>query len=214
METTGDWENWFRHVGKNWDNVLIASTGPRGDPTLNGLSIGEAAARRNVRPWDLFFDLVQESDAFVCPRSMDEEQKRLALGAPFVAIDTDAAPINPASVATGLAQSFHPRALGTFPRVLARYVREEKVLPLEEAIRRMSSLAANRLKLLDRGRIAPGMKADVVIFDANRIQDTATFTRPLSYPEGIEYVLVNGKLAIDGAKATGVLAGTVIRNRR
>jgi N-acyl-D-aspartate/D-glutamate deacylase len=213
IETTSDWENWYRHVGKNWDNVLIASAGPKGDAALSGLSIQEVASRRGADAWDVFFDLIQGADVFVCPRSMDEEQKRQALRAPFVAIDTDAAPINPATAAMSLSQSYHPRAFGAFPRVLAQYVREERVISLEDAVRKMSSLAANRLKLMDRGRIGSGMKADIVIFDPNKIQDKATFAKPLSFSVGIDYVLVNGKLAIDGAHSTGALAGTVIRNR-
>jgi N-acyl-D-aspartate/D-glutamate deacylase len=95
--------------------------------------------------------------------------------------------------------------------VLAKYVREEKIIPLEMAIRKMTSLPANRLKLYDRGRIAPGMAADLVIFDPNTIQDTATFTKPLSFPTGISYVLVNGKIAVDHGQQTGELAGKVLR---
>jgi N-acyl-D-aspartate/D-glutamate deacylase len=96
--------------------------------------------------------------------------------------------------------------------VLAKYVREEKIITLEMAIRKMTSLPANRLKLYDRGRIAPGMAADLVVFDQNTIQDTATFTKPLSFPTGISYVLVNGKIAVDHGQATGELAGRVLRN--
>ena len=211
MESNGNWENWYRHIGKNWDHVLIASTGPKGEPNLIGLSIQEAASQQEMDPWSMFFNLIQRSDVFVCPQSMDEEQKKEALRASFVAIDTDAAPINPATAAMSLAESYHPRAFGTFPRVLAKYVREEKVISIEAAVRKMSSLAANRLKLWDRGRIAPGMKADVVIFDPGKVQDTATFTKPLSQSVGIDYVLVNGQLVIDGGHMTAALPGMVIR---
>jgi N-acyl-D-aspartate/D-glutamate deacylase len=106
----------------------------------------------------------------------------------------------------------HPRAFGSFPRVLAQYVRQDRVIGLEEAIRKMTSLAANRLRLYDRGRIAPGMAADLVVFDPARIQDTATFTKPLSFPEGISHVLVNGQLAVENGRGTSAMSGRVLRH--
>lgn len=214
IETTSDWENWYRHVGKNWDNVLISSAGPRSQANLNGLSIQEVAAKRGVDPWTTFFDLVQGGEVFVSPKSMNEEQKQQALRAAFVAIDTDAAPINPTTAAANLAESYHPRAFGAFARVLAKYVREDKVISLEEAIRKMSTLPANRLKLYDRGRISSGMMADLVVFDPSLVQDTATFAKPLSYSVGFDYVLVNGQFVIDGGRSTGNLPGAVIRIRQ
>jgi N-acyl-D-aspartate/D-glutamate deacylase len=158
-------------------------------------------------PWTTFFDLVQSGDVSVNPKSMNEEQKHLALRAEFISFCTDSEPIDIAH-----ATNAHPRAFGSFPRVLAKYVREEKIITLEMAIRKMTSLPANRLKLYDRGRIAPGMAADLVVFDQSTIQDTATFTKPLSFPTGISYVLVNGKIAVDHGQATGELAGRVLRN--
>jgi len=214
IETTSDWENWYRHVGKNWDNVLISSAGPRSQANLTGLSIQEVAAKGGVDPWTTFFDLVQGGEVFVSPKSMNEEQKQKALRTSFVAIDTDAAPINPTTAAANLAESYHPRAFGAFARVLAKYVREDKVIGLEDAIRKMSTLPANRLKLYDRGRISLGMMADLVVFDPSRVQDTATFTKPLSYSVGFDYVLVNGQLVIDGGRSTGNLPGAVIRLRQ
>ncbi len=116
-------------------------------------------------------------------------------------IETDTPPVN---IAT--AKSTHPRALGAFPRVLAKYVRDEKVLTLEDAIRRMTSMVANRLGLTDRGRIAPDMAADLVLFDPARIQDEATFEQPLRFSSGVDYLLINGQLSIDNGQATGALA--------
>jgi N-acyl-D-aspartate/D-glutamate deacylase len=139
---------------------------------------------------------------------MDEAQKHLALRTPFVSFCTDASPTN-ITTATGA----HPRAFGSFPRVLAQYVRHDHVIGLEEAIRKMTSLPANRLSLFDRGRIAPGMAADLVVFDPARIQDTATFTRPLAFPEGIAHVLVNGQFAVLDGRGTKTLAGQVLRHR-
>jgi N-acyl-D-amino-acid deacylase len=206
IETTSDWENWYRHVGSNWDNVLVARVPPRGDKRFEGKSIAEIAKMRGTDEWNTFFDLVASGEVSVNPKSMNEEQKHLALRAEFISFCTDSEPID---IAT--ATSAHPRAFGSFPRVLAKYVREEKIITLEMAIRKMTSLPANRLKLFDRGRIAPGMAADLIVFDPNTIQDTATFSKPLAFPTGISYVLVNGKIAVEQGRSTGELAGKVLR---
>ncbi len=153
-----------------------------------------------------FFDLVQLNGVDVDPKSMDENQKQEALRAFFVSIDSDAEPMNPA-----VATYAHPRTFGTFPRILAKYVREEKVITLENAIREMTSLPANQLKQWDRGRISPGMVADLIIFDPAKVTDTATFAKPLSYAEGMDFVVVNGQVVIDQGKSTGALAGKVVR---
>jgi N-acyl-D-aspartate/D-glutamate deacylase len=139
---------------------------------------------------------------------MNEEQKREALRAPFVAIDCDDAPTNPATAA-----SAHPRAFGTFPRVLAKYVRDEKVIPLEDAIRKMTSLPANRLRLWNRGRINPGLVADLVIFDPSKVQDLATFEKPLVQSVGMDYVIISGRPVIDATKLIDIRPGEVIRLR-
>jgi N-acyl-D-aspartate/D-glutamate deacylase len=137
---------------------------------------------------------------------MNEEQKHLAMRTEWISFCTDAPPTN-ILTATGA----HPRAFGSFPRVLGKYVREEKIITLETAIRKMTSLAANRLKLYDRGRIAAGMAADLVIFDQDKIQDTATFEKPLSFPQGISYVLVNGSLVVEDGKTTSSKPGKVLK---
>jgi N-acyl-D-aspartate/D-glutamate deacylase len=206
VETTSDWENWYRHVGRDWANVLVASVPDKLDKSYEGRSIAEIARLRGVDDWTAFFDLVEAGGVSVNPQSMNEEQKHQALRAPFVSICTDAAPMNVSNTS-----SAHPRAFGSFPRVLARYVRQEKVIPLEEAIHRMTALPANRLRLFRRGRLAPGMKADLVIFDPDSIEDRASFERPVAYPEGLPYVLVNGKLVIDGGKVTAEMPGKVLR---
>jgi len=107
----------------------------------------------------------------------------------------------------------HPRAYGTFPRVLGEYVRQQQLLPLETAIHKMTQMPARRLGLTDRGVLREGAVADVVIFDATTVKDQATFTEPHQYPLGIETVVVNGTVAVDGGKATGVRAGRVITRR-
>jgi N-acyl-D-aspartate/D-glutamate deacylase len=208
VESTSDWENWYRHVGSNWDNVLVASVGS-GDKRFEGKSIAEIARLRGSGEWTTFFDLVAANNVSVNPKSMDEAQKHLALRTEWVSVCTDAAPTD-IRTATGA----HPRAFGSFVRVLSLYVRDEKVLSWESAVRKMSSLAANRLSLFDRGRIALGMAADIVVLDAGRLADRASFTNPLAFPEGISYVLVNGVPVIDGGRLTDANPGRVLRPLR
>jgi N-acyl-D-aspartate/D-glutamate deacylase len=193
-------------VGKSWDNVLVVQVPAKLDKRYEGKSVQEIAALRGTDVWDTFFYLVQQGGVDVDPKSMNEEQKQQALRAPFVSIGSDAEPMNP-TVSTYA----HPRTFGTFPRILAKYVREEKVISLETAIREMTSLPANQLKLWNRGRVAPGFAADLVLFDPAKVADTATFAKPMSYSVGMEYVLINGQLAIDRGQTTGILAGKVIR---
>lgn len=209
IETTSDWENWYQHVGRSWDRVLITAVRAEEDRPLVGHSVRDAAQLLGKNEWDAFFDLVQRGGVSVAPESMNEEQKQQAMRAPFVMFDTDAAPVNPANVA-----SAHPRAFGTFPRILAKYVREDSVLTLEAAIQRMTALPANRLGLRDRGRLAEGLAADLVVFNPETVRDLATFTEPLRYSEGIEYVMVNGRLVVDAGRVTGARPGLVLRHRR
>jgi len=208
IETTWNWENWYHHVGKNWDNVLVVQVPAKVDKRYEGKSVQEIAVLRGADVWDTFFYLVQQG-VDVDPKSMDEVQKQQALRAPFVSIGSDAEPMNPATSTYA-----HPRTFGTFPRILAKYVREEKIISLENAIREMTSLPANQLKLRNRGHIAPGLVADLILFDPAKVTDTATFAKPLSYAMGMEYVFVGGQLAIEKGQPTGVLAGKVIRANR
>jgi len=206
VETTRDWENWYRHVGMDWANVLIVQAPGSVDPGVVGKSVAEAASVLGTDAWNAFFDLVQAGDVFVTPLSMNEEQKWAAFGRNWVMVDTDAAPSNPATRA-----SDHPRAYGAFPRVLAKYVREDGALTLEDAVRRMSSLGARRLGLYDRGLIATGMVADVLLFDPDAVQDQATFTDPLRYATGMDYVIVNGVPVIDEGVLQDVRPGRLLR---
>jgi N-acyl-D-aspartate/D-glutamate deacylase len=209
IETTSDWENWYRHVGSNWDNVLVSNVKAPVDKRYEGKSIAEIAKLRGQNEWDTFFDLVAAGGVGVNPKSMNEEQKHMAMRAEFLSICTDAMPANPETT-TGA----HPRSFGAFPRVLAKYVREDKIISLEMAVRKMTSLAANRLRLYDRGRIAPGMAADLVIFDPATIQDRATFAKPTLYPSGIDYVIVNGKVAVEGERWSKAMSGRILKPYR
>jgi N-acyl-D-aspartate/D-glutamate deacylase len=206
VETTADWENWYRHVGMNWDNVLIVSASDSVDQDVIGKSITGAAKVLGTDPWNAFFDLVQAGGVSVNPKSMNEEQKWQALRTDYVMIDTDASPTNPATSA-----SAHPRAFGAFARVIAKYVRQDHVLSLEDAVRRMSSLAAHRLGLFDRGIIAPGMAADLLIFDPAQLDDVATFTDPMRYAKGFDFVLVNGVPVIDDGTFRQERPGRLLR---
>lgn len=206
VETTSDWENWYRHVGMDWENVLIVSAPDSVDPGVVGRSVAGAAELLGTDAWTAFFDLVQAGGVSVNPRSMNEDQKWRALRAPWVMVDTDASPVNPQTSA-----SAHPRAFGAFPRVVAKYVREDGVITLEEAVRRMTSLAAHRLGLFDRGLVAEGMAADLLLFDPERLRDRADFVDPMRYAEGIDYLVVNGTLVIDGGALTDARPGRLLR---
>ena len=204
VESTSDWENWYRHVGMDWNNVLIVSAP---DPSVINLSIAGAAEVLGTDVWSAFFDLVQNGGVSVNPKSMNEEQKWQALRADFVMIDTDASPVNPATTA-----SSHPRAFGAFPRVIAKYVREDGVLTLEDAVRRMSSLAAHRLGLYSRGVVAPGMIADLVVFDEEELRDDADFgADAMQYALGVDYLFVNGTLVIDDGQMMDSQPGRLLK---
>lgn len=139
------------------------------------------------------------------PQSMSEANKIKAIREEFTSFDTDAGP----AAENGF--TVHPRGYGAFPRVLARYVRDLGALTLEGAIHRMSAVAANEVMAYDRGRLAPGLAADVVLLDAGRVQDRATFADPSVLSEGIRVVLVNGEVVLEGGRYTGARPGRVIR---
>ncbi|MHB1194174.1 MAG: N-acyl-D-amino-acid deacylase family protein [Longimicrobiales bacterium] len=206
IETTSDWENWYRHAGSNWDNVLIVSASDSIDKRVVGESVAGAARVLDTDAWTAFFDLVQAGGVSVNPLTMNEEQKWGAFRRDWVMVDTDASPSNPATT-----ESSHPRAYGTFPRVIAKYVREDKVMTLEDAVRRMTSLAAHRLRLFDRGIIAPGMAADLLVFDPDSIQDLATYEDPLQYSTGIDWVIVNGVPVIAEGELQPTKPGRLLR---
>jgi N-acyl-D-aspartate/D-glutamate deacylase len=137
---------------------------------------------------------------------MSEDDVKTAMKYPWISVGSDA-PAGSVETAKGKG---HPRAYGNFPRIIARYVRESKVLALENAIRRMTSLPAGKLNITGRGLLREGNFADIVIFDYEKIEDTATYENPHQYPKGIPYVLVNGQLVVDRGEHTGAMPGRII----
>ncbi|MFO0073519.1 MAG: amidohydrolase family protein, partial [Gemmatimonas sp.] len=177
-----------------------------------GKTLKDSAARRNPAPTpatgaSLGLDAILNGGANAIYPVLDEGDVRRIMTAPFTMIASDGRLSRPGDGHP------HPRAYGTFPRVLGEYVRQQQLLPLETAIHKMTQMPARRLGLTDRGVLREGAVADVVIFDATTVKDQATFTEPHQYPLGIETVVVNGTVAVDGGKATGVRAGRVITRR-
>jgi N-acyl-D-aspartate/D-glutamate deacylase len=203
MESLSGWENWYAHAGRDWNRIIVAglSSGPYA--AYNGQSIGAIARAVQKDAWDVFFELTL-TGASAMPQSMSEANKIKAMREAFTSFDTDAGPMLPG-------QAGHPRAYGAFPRLFARYVRELGALSVEAAVQRASAVAANEIRAYDRGRLAPGLAADVVVFDGATIVDRATFAEPTLLSEGVRAVLVNGELVLDDGRYTGAKPGRVLR---
>jgi N-acyl-D-aspartate/D-glutamate deacylase len=178
---------------------------------LQGKTIAEIAKLQSKDAIDVIFDVLIEDKAFtsVAVFGMSEPDVALALKQPWVSIDNDSQGTAPDGILGR--EHPHPRAYGTFPRILRKYVREEKMLSLEEAIRKFTALPAQKMRFADRGVLKQGMWADVVVFDPDEIRDLATFENPNQLSVGMEYVFVNGVLVIDGGKMTNALPGKVLR---
>jgi N-acyl-D-amino-acid deacylase len=204
-----DWDNEWREIPGPEAVMIGVVQNPKMLP-LEGKRLSEIAKLWNKDPMDALFDfLIEDPNAGVAVFGMSQPDVTLALQQPWVAIDNDSSGTSPEGI---LGQEHpHPRAYGTFPRILRKYVREEKALTLEDAIRKFSALPAQRLRLIDRGALKAGMWADVVIFDPTSVRDLATFDNPNQLSEGMEYVLVNGVPVVDEAKMTGALPGKVLR---
>jgi len=206
---------------KDWDNEWEEIPGPEAvtitlvyNPklvALEGRTLTEAAKLWRKDPMDALFDLLIEDNAHteVAVVGMSEADVVLALQQPWVSIDNDSSGTSPEGI---LGQAHpHPRAYATFPRILRKYVREEKKLTLEDAIRKFSALPAQRMRFTDRGVLKADMWADVVIFDPETVTDVATFRDPNQLSKGMDYVLVNGVPVIGEGKMTGALPGKVLR---
>ena len=206
---------------KNWDNEWDEIGGPQDvmigvvqNPSLRqfqGKRLSDVAKTWNKDPMDALFDLLIEDKAFTSCAvfGMSEPDVALALQQPWVSIDNDSSGTSPDGI---LGEEHpHPRAYGTFPRILRKYVREEKKLTLEDAIRKFSALPAQRMRFADRGVLKQGMWADMVIFDPETVRDLATFDNSNQLSQGMDFVLINGTPVIEDGKMTGALPGKVLR---
>ena len=199
-------------TGRAWDRIVIARA--RQHPEWAGKSVADLArsAGRDPLEWTADALIEHEGAVDIVHHSMNEDDVRYVMAKRWVAIGSDSranAPYGPLSFGKP-----HPRSYGTFARVLGRYVREERVLTLVDAVRKMTGLTASRLRLRDRGIVREGARADLVVFDPATIVDTATYDDPHRYPVGIEQVIVNGAVALDRGETTRERAGRFLRHGR
>ncbi|NUM45475.1 MAG: D-aminoacylase [Anaerolineales bacterium] len=207
---TDQWESLYLAAGSPNRVLLVGFKNPKLKP-LTGKTLAEVAKLRGKSPEETAMDLVIEDGSRVTTVyfMMSEENIRKQLRLPWVSFDSDAPSMAPGG--PFLKANPHPRAYGTFARVLGKYVRDEKVLSLPDAIRRLTSFPAETLKLDHRGRLQPGYFADVVVFDPNKIQDHATFEQPHQYATGVTHVFVNGVQVLKDGEHTGAKPGRFVR---
>ena len=204
------WENLYQAAGGPQNVILIGFKNDKLKP-LTGKTLAEVAQMRGTSPEDTMIDLVIEDDSRVGTAYfvMTEENIRRNVAWPWTAVGSDAESLAPEGVF--LKSNPHPRAYGAFARFFAKYVREEKVISLAEGVRRVTGLPAQQLRLKDRGRLAPGMMGDVVVFDPAKIQDHATFAKPHQYSTGVAHVFVNGVAVLRDGEHTGAKPGRFVR---
>ena len=216
QEGVPGWYNHYTAVGGDWSRMLVnGNLSPR-NRRFEGMTMDKILAERNAMadPIEGMFDFLLEENASIPTifAHHTDEDMMLALSQPWCSIGSD-----------GLAHATegplrrgrpHPRSFGTFPRVLGVYVREKKLLTLEDAVRKMTHLSAAKIGLTDRGMVRPGQFADLVIFDKDKVADKATYLDPFQYPEGIDLVIVNGQVTVDHGRHTGARAGQVLRHGR
>ncbi|MCA8996641.1 MAG: serine hydrolase [Planctomycetaceae bacterium] len=204
IRETSDWENWYLHVGQDWNKIIIGQAEDPRYAVHAGKSVEEIAKACDEDVWETFFHLV-ETGAFALPESMTDANKVLAMQQEFVSFCTDVGPNSGGEIA------FHPRAAGSFPRMLSKYVRGLGAISLERAIAQASAAGANAVMAYDRGRIAEGLAADIIVFDYENLTDRATFDQPSALSEGMKHVIVNGRLVLEDGKQTDARPGRVLR---
>jgi N-acyl-D-amino-acid deacylase len=207
----GTWDNEWQEI-PGPEAVLVSVVQNKKLLPLQGKTLADIAKMRGTDPINTLFDILVEDEAFTecAVFAMSEPDILLALQQPWTAVDNDSQGTAPDGL---LGQEHpHPRAYGTFPRILRKYVREDHALRLEDAIRKFSALPAQKMRFADRGVLKEGMWADVVVFDPNEIRDVATFEQPNQLSVGMRYVLVNGVPVIAEGKMTQALPGKVLRN--
>ena len=206
---TDEWENLYLMAGA--ENTLLVGFKSDDLKPLTGTTLEAVAKNRNKSPEETAIDLVVQdgSRVQVVYFLMSEDNIRKKIALPWMSFDSDAGSLAPEGVF--LKSNPHPRAYGSFARLLGKYVREEKVITLQEAVRRLTSLPAENLKIRERGSLKEGYFADIVIFDPDRITDMATYDNPHQYAVGVEYVFVNGTLVLKNGEHTGAKPGRVVR---
>jgi dihydroorotase/N-acyl-D-amino-acid deacylase len=211
METPSDtWDNEWEEV-PGPESILIGVVKNPAMRSLQGQTIAAIAKSRGKDPIDTLLDILVEDDGFTgcAVFGMQEDDVALALVQPWVSINNDSSGTSPQGV---LGEEHpHPRAYGTFPRILRKYVREEHRLSLQDAIRKFSALAAQRMRLTDRGVLKRGLWADVVVFDPATVADRSTFSSPNELAVGMQWVLVNGVPVVADGRMTGAKPGHVLR---
>lgn len=198
-----EWENILYDVGADFITLAYAEKYKK----FEGKTLSQIARELGKNLFEAIFEMVMEDgySADIVGGGMSEEDVEYAIKHPLSMVSSDG------SITKFGEGKPHPRFYGTFPRVISRYVKEKRILSLEKAIKKMTCMPAWKLRIWDRGVIRPGMKADLTIFDYWQIRDTATFENPHNYPEGIKYVLVNGKLVVEDGTHTGIRNGHVLR---
>lgn len=206
----GDWYNHYTATG-GWDGMLLVTLSNPRYRQFAGKRMSDVIASIGKPPLDVLFELLIENEGSVPTVFFhhSEEDMRYALAQPFVSVGSDGSAVR--DDGTVGPSHPHPRFYGTFPRVLGRYVREAHVLSLEEAVRKMTSANAAKVRQFDRGLLRPGLRADVTIFDAAQVIDRATFEQPHQYASGIPFVIVNGTLVIDNGNHTHARPGQILR---
>lgn len=205
-------ENKVSSFNEDWNGVLISGIGNDSLRIFQGKTIKQIAEERNEDYFNTTVDLIKKTDNNVSMVgfAMNEKSTEKILAHPLVMISSDAgahAPYPPMNKTIA-----HPRAYGTFPRAIAKYVKERKICSLEEMIKKMTSMPADKIKLKNKGRIEKNKDADIVIFSYEKIKDKATFLDPHQYPQGIPYVIVNGEIVINEGEHTGAMPGKVLKS--
>ena len=211
LDRNQDWYNHYLAVGSDWSRMLLVQLRSAANAPFVGRSMKDLIEARGDDPFEVLFDVLVEEEGSVRTVYFHHREDDMlhAMGQPYVSVGSDGAAISPDGPSGDTHP--HPRWYGTFPRVLGRYVREQGVLTLPDAVRKMTSMNAEKLGILDRGLVREGLLADLVVFDPATVADRATFSDPHQYPAGILHVFVNGgEVLADGAH-TGRLPGRVIR---
>lgn len=210
LEGSSEWESVYRDVGSA-DNILLVGFKTDELKPLTGKTLAEVAQMRGTDPQMTAMDLIVEDGSRISAVYFDQSEDvvRKAVALPWVSFNTDEASLAPEGVF--LESNPHPRAYGSFARVLGKYVRDERLIPMEEAIRKLAALPSQNLRLDRRGRLKEGFFADVVVFDPDAIQDHATFVEPHQYATGMLHVFVNGEQVLEDGEHTGATPGRVVR---